>query len=65
MGIGASEAAILKKAILKEILENDCVVKEHDEFGERFSVTMKINIFQKEAVVTTGWIIRSGEDYPR
>jgi hypothetical protein len=65
LGIGAGEASLLKDAILKGVSENDCAIKEQDEYGERFSVTMKISIFQKEAVVTTGWIIRTGEDYPR
>jgi hypothetical protein len=65
LGIGESEAELLRNAILKGILENDCVAKEQDEYGERFSVKIKINIFQKEAVVVTGWIIRTAEDYPR
>ncbi len=65
LGIGVNEATLLKEAILKGLAENDCLVREKDEYGERFTVHMKIRIFQKETIVTTGWIIRTGEDYPR
>jgi hypothetical protein len=65
LGIGINEAAFLKDAILKGLTENDCVVREQDEFGQRFTVTMRIRIFEREANVTTGWIIRNGESNPR
>ncbi len=65
LGIGASEADLLKDAIQVGLSENDCTIKEKDEFGERFSVIMKISIFQKVAVINTGWIIRTSEGYPR
>ena len=54
------DAVLLKDAIIKGLSENDCEIKEQDEYGQRFSVNM-----QKEAVVSTGWIIRTGEDFPR
>lgn len=65
LGIGVNEAEIFKKAILSELANYDCEVKEQDEFGKRFTVIMKIRIFGREALVTTGWIIRNGEDFPR
>lgn len=65
LGIGINEAVLLKDAILKGLSENDCEAREQDEFGERFTVTMRICIFEKEANVTTGWIVRTDEDYPR
>lgn len=65
LGIGSNDAVLLKDAIVKGLLENDCVVKEQDEYGERFSVNMKIVILRKEAIVVTGWIIRTSEDFPR
>lgn len=65
LGIGVNEAALLKEAIIKGLPENDCLIREKDEYGERFTVLLKIRIFQKEATVITGWIIRNEEDYPR
>ncbi len=65
LGITVNEAALLKEAIIKGLPGNDCFIREKDEYGERFTVLMKIRIFQKEAIVITGWIIRNEEDYPR
>ncbi len=65
LGIGIKEASKLKEAILKGLSENDCIAKEQDEYGKRFSVLMKVSIFQKETIINTGWIYRTGEDYPR
>lgn len=64
LGIGINEASLLKKAIMQGLSENDCVAKGKDNYGERFSVEMKISIFQYETVISTGWIVRVGEDYP-
>ena len=65
LGIGINEVDLFKNAILAGLAEYECTEKEHDEFGKRFSVIIKIRIFDKEAFVTTGWIIRLGEDFPR
>lgn len=65
LGIGVNDAELLKKVILSELANYDCEGKEQDEFGKRFIVIMKIRIFDKEAFVTTCWIIRNGEDFPR
>jgi hypothetical protein len=40
-------------------------LNEFHPSGKRFSVIMKIRIFEKEAFVTTGWIIKIGENFPR
>jgi hypothetical protein len=65
LGIGIDEAGLLKNKILAGLAENESIVNENDEYGERFSVIMKIRIFNKEALVTTAWIVRTGEDFPR
>ncbi|MFN0049072.1 MAG: DUF6883 domain-containing protein [Cytophagales bacterium] len=65
LGIGINEADLLKSEILKGLAKNECIEREQDEFGKRFSIIMKIRIFDKEAFLTTGWIIRSGENFPR
>jgi hypothetical protein len=65
LGIGVDDAEVLRQAILKGVFENDCQIREQDEYGTRYTVIMKIRIFEKDADITTGWIIRTGEDYPR
>lgn len=65
LGIDASNALLLKEAILHRLVNSECVEKETDAFGKRFSVAMNIRIFEGEANVITSWIIRTGEDFPR
>lgn len=65
LGIERANSVLLKEAILKGLADSTCFAREKDEYGARFTVVMKINNFEKEAEVTTGWIIRSGEDFPR
>ena len=65
LGLTSENAILLKEAIFKGTAVNPCIKKEKDKYGERFSVNLKVRIFEKEATITTGWIIKSGEDFPR
>ena len=38
---------------------------ERDEYGQRYVVDFSMKRQDKEAVVRSSWIVRSGEDYPR
>jgi len=64
LGIASGNANLLKDAILKGIKENSSDEKGTDKFGKRYSVNIKVRIFDKEAVVITGWIIKKGENFP-
>ncbi len=65
LGIGIKDAELLKKEILKELASCNCIEKEADQHGIRFGVLMQISIFGKTAIVSTGWIFKNGEDFPR
>lgn len=65
LGIDQSDASLLKDLIIKGLSNAESETREKDQYGERFTVDIKISIFDKEALVTTGWIIRQGEDFPR
>ncbi len=65
LGITSENALLLKEAILLGVGQNSSTKKQTDEYGKRFTVNMKIRIFEKEAKITTGWIIKTGEDFPR
>ncbi len=36
-----------------------------DKYGKRYTVRIRIRKLEKEAMVTTGWIIKKNEDFPR
>jgi hypothetical protein len=65
LGMTSLHAEILREKILNALAESECIENEPDQFGRRFSVLMKITNFDREAIVTTGWIIKPDEDFPR
>ncbi len=65
LDITSIHALLLKEAIADGLSKYECLQKEADFYGVRFSVKMNIRIFEKEAQIITSWIIRSGEDFPR
>lgn len=65
LGIGKEDAHLLRDAILSGLSSNECKPSTVDEFGARFSVRMKVRIFDREAEIVTAWIIRFEEGFPR
>lgn len=65
LGIELKDAPLLKELIFKGLASADCVVNQQDDYGQRFSVSMFISNFEKQARVTTGWIIKPGELNPK
>jgi hypothetical protein len=65
LGITADDADELKQAILSAVITEEATPTERDEYGQRFVVDFSMKRQEKEAVVRSSWIIRSGEDDPR
>jgi hypothetical protein len=54
----------LKSSIL-DGLSSEANAKEETKYGKKYSVLVKICIFDKEANVLTAWIIDKGKDFPK
>lgn len=65
LGVGINEAEILEHEIHAGLALNECVIKSTDTYGVRYTVTMKVCIFERYANLTTGWIILNNENFPR
>ncbi|SHE39371.1 hypothetical protein SAMN05443144_101206 [Fodinibius roseus] len=65
LGIEQNDAELLKDLILSSLPDSLAEINFSDKYGTRYTVNLKIRIFGKESVLTTGWIIRSDENYPR
>lgn len=65
LGLTASQAEILRTALLKAAREQNAVKGELDGFGRRFVVEFKMEGLRGSATVRSAWIIRNGEDFPR
>ncbi|SMD42950.1 hypothetical protein SAMN00777080_1521 [Aquiflexum balticum DSM 16537] len=65
LNISKEHATILKNEILRKLPTSEAALGGKDHFGIRYSVNIKIVIFEKEAKVCTAWIIKEGESFPR
>ena len=64
LGITA-DAEILQDALLSAARTCETTLAESDEYGQRYVLDFPMECFGKSASIRSGWIIRSGEDFPR
>jgi hypothetical protein len=65
LGIGRSDAAWLRHALLAAITSGEAIELSADEFGHRWRVDVPMARQERRAVIRTLWLIRTGEDIPR
>jgi len=65
LGFTANDSEELREAILSAITTEEAILTERDEYGQRYVVDFTMKRQDKEAVIRSSWIVRSGEDYPR
>ncbi len=65
LGLTNQDAKLLKEAVLEEISRSGVIMEREDEYGKRYTVDIKIRNLDKEAIVRTGWIIKTSEHFPR
>ena len=65
LGLTASDAEELRRALLSVALGGVAVAGEADEYGQRYLIDFEMTIEAGRATVRSGWIVRSGEDYAR
>jgi hypothetical protein len=65
LGLGSRDAEWLGQALLAGLSTADAVELESDEFGTRWLVDVPLRRQDRQAVVRTVWIVRSGEQTPR
>ena len=65
LGFSLSNFHDLRESILNEILENDAILTEINQYGTLYVVDVTVKNPPKQAKVRTSWIIRTDEDFPR
>lgn len=66
LGYNQSNGRLLIEAIKENLPRFKSVVKEQDQYGERYNVVLRLmGVNGREANVLTAWIIRPEEDFPR
>ena len=51
----------LRQVLLAAALSEEALVAEEDQYGQRYMLDFEMS----SAVVRSGWMVRSGEDFPR
>jgi hypothetical protein len=65
LGLGRTDAAWLRHALLDGLPEREAVELAQDGYGTRWRVDIPVTRQNRQAVIRTVWIIRSGEQAPR
>jgi hypothetical protein len=65
LGLTVADAIWLQQQILEGIQNYHAERQETDSFGSRWRVDLPLTRQDKTVVVRTGWIIKTGEEFPR
>ncbi len=65
LGITASGAEELQEILLRVAVTNDAIPLEEDAYGQRYRLDFVMIRGELQATVRSGWIVRTGEDFPR
>ena len=65
LGLTRDHVGELREALLKAAAQSDATEAEADRFGRRYLIDMEIHGPKTAAKIRSGWIVRTGEDFPR
>ena len=65
LGLTADDSQELRQALLAAALSEEALPAEEDEYGQRYMLDFEMSTEMGSAVVCSGWMVRSGEDFPR
>lgn len=65
LGVSVDDAEWLRQKLYEGIQSHSAEKQEIDSFGDRWRVDLPLTRQTKSVVVRTGWIIKTGEQFPR
>jgi len=65
LNVGRGDAAWLRSVLLEGVREGEASLLATDAWGSRWRVDVSVRRHEKNAVVRTVWIMRTGEKAPR
>jgi hypothetical protein len=65
LGLAAEDSELLRQALLSAAVSEEAAPTEEDEHGRRYMLDFEMSTEAGSAIVRSGWIVRSGEDFPR
>ncbi|MBA3702443.1 MAG: hypothetical protein H0W79_06385 [Rubrobacteraceae bacterium] len=65
LGLTGEDSEELRQALLSAAVSGEATLAEEDEYGQRYMLDFEMSTEAGSATVRSGWIVRSGEDFPR
>ncbi len=65
LGLTRRDAEFLRQILLEAAISEDCKPGEADDYGQRYTLDLTVATDRDCRLVRSGWIVRSGEDFPR
>ena len=65
LGLTRRDAESLRQMLLKAAISEECRPGEADDYGQRYTLDLFVATDRGRRLVRSGWIVRSGEDFPR
>ena len=65
LGLTAEDFEELRQALLSAAVSGEASPTEEDEYGLRYMLDFEMSTEVGSAIVRSGWIVRTGEDFPR
>ncbi len=65
LGLTAEDSEELRRALLSAANSEEATSAEEGEYGQRYVLDFELSTEAGRAVVRSGWIVRSSEDFPR
>jgi hypothetical protein len=63
--IQQSDAEFLRRELLSAAATGSAILARRDSFGQRYLLDFECGKGDHRAIVRTGWIVLTGEDFPR
>jgi hypothetical protein len=64
-GLTAQDSEEIRQTLLSAALSEEAMPAEEDEYGKRYVLDFEMSTEVGSAHVRSGWIVRSGENFPR
>ncbi|SMC01405.1 conserved hypothetical protein [Rubrobacter radiotolerans DSM 5868] len=65
LGLTAEDSEELRDALFSAVVSEEAAPTEEDEYGKRYVLDFEMSTEAGSATVRSGWIVRSGEGFPR
>lgn len=64
LDLTVDDAEELKNSLLSAVKNNEAQAGKFDKYGQRYTVDFEIENVGKKAVIRSGWIIETNDDFP-